>query len=279
VNPLHSARSRAKWSLGVVAALVYGFLYLPLILIFVYAFNSATITSWPPSSPSLHWFRVLFNDPDPKSAFVNSLEVAAASVVISVLLGTAAAFAVHRFRFPGREAFNFSITLPILLPGIITGVAMTTWFSQLIQWGVLSELSLVTVTIGHATFCIVLVFNNVLARLRRTTRSLEEASMDLGADGWQTFWLVTLPSIRGAVVAGALLAFTLSFDEVVVTFFLIGAQNTLPLWILGHIRLGQNFPEIDAAAVCVIVISAPLVLLSQYFTREPRTVAEVAPEP
>jgi putative spermidine/putrescine transport system permease protein len=264
--------------LGTIAALVYGFLYLPLLLVFVYAFNSASITSWPPSSPSLHWFHVLFADQEPKDAFVNSLEVAVAATIIAVVLGTAAGFAVQRFQFPGREVLNFGITLPILLPGIITGVAMTTWFSQLIQWGILSQLSLVTVTFGHATFCIVLVFNNVLARLRRTTRSLEEASMDLGADGWQTFWRVTLPSIRGAIIAGALLAFTLSFDEIIVTFFLIGAQNTLPLWILGHIRLGQNFPEIDAAAVCVIVISVPIVLLSQYFTREQTAVAAV-PEP
>jgi putative spermidine/putrescine transport system permease protein len=268
VRLLRNHHDRSKFALGLVATLVLAFLYLPLVLVFVYAFNSASITSWPPSSPSLHWFQVLFNDPDPRTAFVNSLEVAAAAVVIAVLLGTTAAFAVARFRFPGRELFNFGITLPILLPGIITGVAMTTWFSQLIQWGVLSELSLLTVTIGHATFCIVLVFNNVLARLRRTTRTLEEASMDLGADGWQTFRLVTLPSIRGAIIAGALLAFTLSFDEIIVTFFLIGAQNTLPLWILGHIRLGQNFPEIDAAAVCVIAISVPIVVLSQYFTRE-----------
>ena len=123
--------------------------------------------------------------------------------------------------------------------------------------------------IGHGTFCIVLVFNNVLARLRRVTLTLTEASMDLGADGWQTFWYVTLPTIRGAIIAGALLAFTLSFDEIIVTFFLIGAQNTLPLWILSHIRQGINFPEIDAAAVVVIAISIPIVLLAQYLTREP----------
>ena len=270
-------RSRAKLLLGGAAALVYGFLYLPLVIVIIYAFNSATITSWPPAQPSLHWFQVLWNDPDPRDAFVNSIKVAVAATVIAVLLGTAAAFALHRFRFPGREGLNFAITLPILLPGIITGFAMTTWFSQLIQWGILSSLSLVTVTIGHATFCNVLVFNNVLARLRRTTRSLEEASMDLGADGWQTFWLVTLPSIRGAIIAGALLAFTLSFDEIIVTFFLIGPQNTLPLWIFSHIRQGINFPEIDAVAVVVISISLPIVLLAQYLTREP-TAARAAPK-
>lgn len=272
-------RSRGKLALGTVAALVYAFLYLPLALVFIYAFNSASIMSWPPTSPSLHWFSLLFSDPEPKDAFVNSIKVAVAATAIAVLLGSAAAFAVQRFRFPGRELLNFGITLPIVLPGIITGVAMTTWFAQLIQWGVLSSLSLLTVTIGHATFCMVLVFNNVLARLRRTTRSLEEASMDLGADGWQTFWQVTLPSIRGAIIAGALLAFTLSFDEIIVTFFLIGAQNTLPLWILGRIRLGQNFPEINAAAVVVIVISIPIVLLAQHLAREPKAAGAVAPGP
>lgn len=274
---LRTHRARAKLLLGSAASLVYVFLYLPLLVVIIYAFNSAAITTWPPSQPSLHWFQVLWNDPDPRDAFVNSVKVAAAATVIAILLGTAAAFALQRFRFPGREALNFAITLPILLPGIVTGFAMTTWFSQLIQWGTLNGLSLLTVTIGHATFCIVLVFNNVLARLRRTTRSLEEASMDLGADGWQTFWRVTLPSIRGAVIAGALLAFTLSFDEIVVTFFLIGPENTLPLWILSHIRQGLNFPEIDAVAVVVIGISIPIVLLAQFLTRESE-VKPAAPE-
>src|SRR5690242_14272164 len=123
-----TAQGRARLSLGVVAALVYGFLYLPLFIIFIYAFNSASITSWPPASPSLHWFSVLLSDPDPKDAFINSIKVAIAAVIIAVLLGTAAAFAIHRYRFPGREALSFGITLPILLPGIITGVALTIWF-------------------------------------------------------------------------------------------------------------------------------------------------------
>ncbi|HEY8684851.1 MAG TPA: ABC transporter permease [Chloroflexota bacterium] len=266
VRPRASTMSRV--ALGAVAALVYAFLYLPLIVVIIYAFNSATITSWPPGQPSLHWFNVLWNDPDPRDAIANSLKVAVTATLLAVLLGTPAAFALQRFRFFGKESLGFVITLPILLPGIITGIAMLTWFTQLIQWGVLPGLSLLTVTIGHATFCIVLVFNNVLARLRRTTRSLEEASMDLGADGWQTFWKVTLPSIRGALIAGALLAFTLSFDEIIVTFFLIGAQNTLPLWILGHIRQDTNFPEIDAAAVVIIAVSIPIVLLAQFLTRE-----------
>lgn len=275
---LGSYRARSRLLLGSAAALVYAFLYLPLLIVFIFAFNSAAITSWPPSSPSLHWFQVLWNDPDPKDAFINSIKVAIAATLIAILLGTAAAFALQRFRFPGREALNFTITLPILLPGIVTGFAMTTWFSQLITWGILSDLSLVTVTIGHATFCIVLVYNNVLARLRRTTRTLEEASMDLGADGWQTFWRVTLPSIRGAIIAGALLAFTLSFDEIIVTFFLIGPENTLPLWILSHIREGLNFPEIDAVAVVIVSLSLPIVLLAQYLTHDRTDAVHALPE-
>jgi putative spermidine/putrescine transport system permease protein len=271
---LSTARGRARFGLGLVACLVYGFLYLPLVVVVIYAFNSAQIFGWPPAHFSLHWFQLLWNDSEPRDAFYNSIRVALAATTIAVLLGTPAAFALQRFRFFGKEALNFAVALPILLPGIITGVAMLSWFNQLSLWGLPTTLSLITVTVGHATFCMVLVFNNVLARLRRTTRSLEEASMDLGADGWQTFWRITLPSIRGAIVAGALLAFTLSFDEIIVTFFLIGPTNTLPLWILGKIRLGFDLPEINAVACVILSISIPLVLLAQYLTREPKSITK-----
>ena len=252
----------SKLVLSALTALVYAFLYMPLLVLILYAFNNANVNSWPPAGLSLRWFGVLARDLEPRTAFVNSLLVALIATVVAVLLGTAAAFALDRFRFPGRGTLSFAITLPILLPGIVTGIAMVSFFSAA---GL--TLSLATVVVGHATFCIVLVMNNVLARLRRTARSLEEASMDLGADPWMTFWRVTMPNIRSAVIAGALLAFTLSFDEIVVTFFLIGPQNTLPLWILGRIRLGQDFPEINAAAVVVIAISVPIVLLAQWLMR------------
>lgn len=258
-------RERYSWNrfgLGAAAALVYAFLYLPLVVLILYAFNSENVNSWPLAGLSLRWFGLLAQDSEPRAAFVNSMLVALVATLAAVLLGTMAAFAFDRFRFPGRGALNFAITLPILLPGIVTGIAMVGMFSA-----VGAQLSLATVAVGHTTFCIVLVMNNVLARLRRTSRSLEEASMDLGAGPWMTFWNVTLPSIRSAIVAGALLAFTLSFDEIVVTFFLIGPQNTLPLWILGRIRLGQDFPEINAAAVVVIAISAPVVLIAQWLMR------------
>jgi putative spermidine/putrescine transport system permease protein len=174
-----------------------------------------------------------------------------------------AAFAVHRHRFFGREAVSFLLVLPIALPGIITGMALNSFFSVN---GV--NFSLMTIVIGHATFCIVTVYNNVLARLRRTQFSLSEASMDLGADGWQTFRLVTLPMIATALVAGALLAFALSFDEIVVTTFTAGAQNTLPIWILGNIRLGQQLPQVNVVVLFVILITLLPVALAQRLTRD-----------
>jgi putative spermidine/putrescine transport system permease protein len=174
-----------------------------------------------------------------------------------------AAFAVHRFRFFGREVVSFAIVLPIALPGIITGMALNSFFTF---GGV--RFSLTTIVVGHATFCIVTVYNNVLARLRRTQPSLIEASMDLGADGLKTFRHVTLPVIATALVAGGLLAFALSFDEVVVTTFTAGAQNTLPLWIFGNIRLGQSLPQVNVVVLAVIAITIVPVALAQRLTRD-----------
>jgi len=179
-------------------------------------------------------------------------------------LGTALAFAFARFRFPGREPVNFAVTLPIILPGVITGVALASFF---LFTG--TDLSMRTVIVGHTTFCIVLVFNNVLARLRRVSPSLEEASRDLGAAGWQTFLFVTLPTIRTALVAGALLAFALSFDEIAVTFFLAGSDTTtLPLWILGALRRTRDVPEVNAVATVVLAISLPMIAAAAYLMRD-----------
>jgi putative spermidine/putrescine transport system permease protein len=170
---------------------------------------------------------------------------------------------VHRFRFFGREAISFVFVLPLALPGIITGMALNSFISYA---GV--SFSLLTIIVGHATFCIVVVYNNVLARLRRTQSSLVEASMDLGADGWQTFRLVTLPVIATALVAGGLLAFALSFDEIVVTIFTAGAQNTLPIWIFGNIRLGQQLPQVNVVVFFVILVTLIPVTLAQRLTRD-----------
>ena len=174
------------------------------------------------------------------------------------------AFAFARYRFRGRELVNFAVTLPIILPGVITGVALASFFLF-----TRTDLSVRTVIIGHTTFCIVLVFNNVLARLRRLSPSMEEAARDLGASGRQTFWHVTFPSIRTALIAGALLAFALSFDEIAVTFFLAGSgTTTLPLWILGAFRNAQALPEVNAAATVILLISLPMIATAAYLMRD-----------
>jgi putative spermidine/putrescine transport system permease protein len=192
-----------------------------------------------------------------------SVRAAVFATAIALLLGSLAAFAVHRFRFFGREVISLVILLPLALPGIITGMALNSFFTfQEV------DLSLTTIVVGHATFCIVTVYNNVLARLRRSQSSLVEASMDLGADGWQTFRHVTLPVIATALVAGGLLAFALSFDEVIVTTFTAGAQNTLPLWIFGSIRLGQNLPQVNVVVLFVIAVTIVPVTLAQRLTRD-----------
>jgi putative spermidine/putrescine transport system permease protein len=257
--------SRAeKLIFGGTSAVVFVFLYLPLLLIVLYAFNETNINSWPFPGFSTRWFDKLAHDSVPKDAAWLSVRIALFATALALVLGTSMAFAFARFRFFGRELVNFAVTLPIILPGVITGVAMASLF---LFTG--TDLSTRTVIIGHTTFCIVLVFNNVLARLRRLPPSLEEASRDLGASGFQTFRHVTLPSIRTALVAGALLSFALSFDEIAVTFFLAGADTTtLPLWILGAFRNTQNVPEVNAAATVILLISLPMIAVAAYLMRE-----------
>jgi putative spermidine/putrescine transport system permease protein len=253
-----------KLVFGATSALVFAFLYLPLMLIVLYAFNKTTINSWPFPGFSTRWFDKLFHDQVPRDAAWLSVRIAFASTALALLLGTSMAFAFARFRFLGKELINFAVTLPIILPGVITGVALASFFIFTKK-----DLSTQTVIIGHTTFCIVLVFNNVLARLRRVSPSLEEASRDLGASGLQTFRYVTFPTIRTALVAGALLSFALSFDEIAVTFFLAGADTqTLPLWILGTFRNSQAVPEVNAAATVILLISLPMIAIAGYLMRE-----------
>jgi putative spermidine/putrescine transport system permease protein len=250
----------ALWSW---ATLVVLFLMLPIVLIAVYAFNPSNVQSWPLQGLSTKWFSSTFSDGSMRSALWLSIRAGLITTTIAIVLGSMAAFAVHRFRFFGREAVSFVLVLPIALPGIITGMALNSLFS----FGGIN-FSLLTIIIGHTTFCIVIVYNNVIARLRRTQSSLIEASMDLGADGWQTFRYVTLPVIATALVAGSLLAFALSFDEVIVTTFTAGAQNTLPLWIFGNIRLGQQLPQVNVVVLLVIAITIVPVILAQRLTRD-----------
>lgn len=246
-------------ALRVWVGIVLAFLFIPIALIVLYAFNKSNIDSWPIPSFTLHWFSVAWHDTQVRSAFLVSVKVALISMVLALTLGSAVAYAVHNFKFFGREAISLLLVLPLALPGIITGIALNSMFAFTgIQFGTL------TIVVGHTTFCIVVVFNNVIARLRRVPDSLAEASMDLGARGWQTLRLVTLPMLATALVSGALLAFALSFDEVIVTVFTAGAQNTLPLWIFGAIRLGQQLPEINVVVSFVIALTIiPVVIAAR----------------
>jgi putative spermidine/putrescine transport system permease protein len=250
-----------RWALGLWVLAVLAFLFVPIFTIVIFAFDRSNVQSWPIHHYTTRWFSVAWHDTQVRSALSLSVKAGLWATVLALLLGSAAAFAVHRFKFFGREAVSLLLVLPLALPGIITGIALQSFFSYRHV-----NFSLITIVIGHTTFCIVVIYNNVLARLRRTSGSLVEASADLGAAPWQTFRLVTLPTLSTAIIAGALLAFALSFDEVVVTTFTAGAQNTLPLWIFGAIRLGQQLPEVNAVVVFVLLLTIIPVAISVRLT-------------
>ena len=255
------ARALLRTAVGVGLA----FIYIPLIVIGIYAFNSSKILKWPPPGLTFEWFTKAFESDSAREALLTSVEAGLAATAIAIVLGSLAALAVGRFRFFGRETVSFLVILPIALPGIVTGVALSNTFTQVL--GV--SLSLLTVIVGHATFCIVVVYNNVVARLRRTSGSFEEASADLGAHTWQTFRFVTFPSMKTALGAGALLAFALSFDEIIVTTFTIGAgEETLPIWIFSRLFRPSQLPIVNVVAVLVVLISIIPVYLAHRLTRE-----------
>ena len=257
-----SRRSTILLRVAVGAGLA--FIYIPLIVLGIYAFNSSKILEWPPPGFTFEWFPKAIES-TARDAFWTSIKVGLAATAIALVLGTLASLAVARHRFFGRETISFLVILPIALPGIVTGVALNNTFTQV--FGI--DLSLFTVIVAHATFCIVVVYNNSIARLRRMSSSFEEASADLGADTWQTFRLVTFPSLRSALGAGALLAFALSFDEIIVTTFTLGAgQQTLPIWILDNLFRGQQLPITNVVAVVVVLISIIPVYLAHRLTRE-----------
>jgi len=253
----------SRVGLWIWAVLVFLFLWIPIVIMGVYAFNSSNVQSWPIAGFSTKWFSVAWHDPDVRSALELSIKCGLIATAVALVLGSLAAFGLSRSKFFGRNAVSFVFVLPIALPGIITGMALNSFF---LYWGI--GLSIWTIVIGHATFCVIIVFNNLLARLRRTSGSFFEASADLGADGWQTFRYVTFPVVRTALVAGGLLAFALSFDEVVVTYFTAGAQNTLPLLIYGYIREGQRLPVVNAIALAVIVVTVIPVVIAQRLTSD-----------
>ena len=242
--------------------LTLAFLYIPLAIVAIYAFNDSIGQSWPIQNYTTKWFGIAFREATVREALVTSLEVALLATALALVLGSAAAFAVDRFDFFGRNTVSFLLVLPIALPGIVTAIALR---SAIETFGETIDLSfgVLTIMIGHATFCIVVVYNNVLARLRRTPTSLIEASMDLGADGWQTFRYVTFPAIRTAVLAGGLLAFALSFDEIIVTNFLAGSTLTLPKFIYNSIRLPRNRPVVNVVAVVVVLLMLIPVYIAQ----------------
>ena len=245
------------------------FMHLPLLIIFAYAFTTEDKSyAWPPPGLTLKWFAVTWNRPDVWEALSLSLRVAAVSTLIALVLGTLCAAAVARSRFFGREVISLLVILPIALPGIITGISLRSAFSI---WGI--PFSFWTIVLGHATFCIVVVYNNAVARFRRTSTSLIEAAMDLGADGFQTFRLVILPNIATALLAGGMLAFALSFDEVIVTTFTAGQQATLPIWMLEELVRPRERPVTNVVAMVVVLVTLLPILAAYYLTRGTDTVA------
>jgi len=265
--------SSRRWTLGsspeawggrlltLVAASVLGFLYFPVLVLIVFSFNDNRSTTLPLKGFTWKWYEAFLANNDMLGAIQNSLFVAFVATGITVIVGTAGAFALDRVNFPGKTAFRRVILLPIALPGIITGISMLNLFKMM---GF--PLSLETVILGHSTALVSIVVTQVFARLQRFNRRLEEASADVGARPWQTFWYVTLPNIRSAIIGSALLSFTLSFDEIPVTFFLTGRDNTLPMYIYSTLRKGIT-PQINAVGTIIIVVSLILIVLSVYLLR------------
>lgn len=255
-----------RFGLRIATVAVLLFLYLPIVIIALYAFNADRGQSWPITDWTTQWFGIALDNPTLRSALVLSLEAATGATIVALVLGTLAALVVHRFRFFGRETVSLLLVLPIALPGIVTGMALNATFNTLHV-----PFNVWTIVAGHATFCVVTVYNNVIARMRRSSRSIEEASMDLGATTAQTFRYVTFPVLRTALVAGALLAFALSFDEVIVTTFTAGTQETIPIWILNNLRLPNQRPIVNVVAVFLVLLSLLPLYLAQRLTRDGST--------
>lgn len=256
-----------RYTLRGITLLTLVFLYLPLVVIAVLSFNSVTSLSWPPQGFTTHWWSDAWRADGPKQALWNSVKLALAATAIAMLLGTLAAFALQRQHFFGRQAVSFVMVLPISLPGIVTAIALRNTFDREIPvgpWDVRIGFGFKSLVIAHATFCIVIAYNNVVARLRRMSPHLIEASSDLGASAVQTFRFVTFPLMRSALVSGGILAFALSFDEIVVTTFTAGSGYlTLPQWIFANVSRPNNVPFVNVMATFVMLVSIPLAWLAQ----------------
>jgi len=255
--------SKASWGLKAGAVLGMAFLHMPILFIMLYAFSAEDQTYvFPPPGLTMKWFGVAWERQDVWQAIRLSLGVGAWATVLAIVFGTLAAFALARARFFGREAVSLLFILPIALPGIVTGIALRSAYG-------LAQIpfSFWTIVVGHATFCIVVVYNNAVARLRRTSPSLVEASMDLGADGFQTLRHVLLPNLGTALLAGGMLAFALSFDEVIVTTFTAGQQTTLPIWMLSELVRPRQRPVTNVVAVIIVLVTLLPILGAYYLTR------------
>ncbi len=257
-----SPKSPLLLTLAAIAGLL--FLHVPLLLIFVYAFTTEEKSYvFPPPGFTTKWFALVWERQDIWDALALSVKVASIATIIALILGTCAAAAVSRSKFFGRDYVSLLFILPIALPGIITGIALRSAFNVMDI-----PFSTWTIVLGHATFCIVVVYNNVLARFRRTSGSMIEASMDLGADGFQTFRYVVLPQIGSALLAGGMLAFALSFDEVIVTTFTAGQQTTLPIWMLNELIRPRQRPITNVVAIVVIAVTFVPILAAYYLTKD-----------
>jgi putative spermidine/putrescine transport system permease protein len=252
---------RARIVLGLFVILGMAVIYVPLLVVLINSVNPSRTFGWPPSGVTFDWWHRALDSQGMVSALWTSVKAGLGATAVALVLGSKGAFAVARYRFFGRDAISFLVILPIALPGVITGIALNNAFRALIGP---NHFGLMTVIVGHATFCIVVVYNNVLARLRRTGSSLEEASADLGARPVQTFRLVTLPAVRSALFAGGLLAFALSFDEIIVTTFTAGpGVQTLPVWIFGNLFRPNQAPVVNVVAAALVVVSFVPVWLAQ----------------
>ena len=249
-----------RWLLGALTAVVLVMVYMPLGLVLLNSFNASRTFAWPPQELTLRWWKAAANSQGALDAVVTSLQVAAVATLLALVLGTMAAMALQKRRFFGRNTVSLLIILPIALPGIVTGIALNNAFRTMFGW----ELGFLTIVVAHATFCIVTVFNNVQARLRRLGGNLEEASADLGAGTFTTFRLVTFPMLRSALLAGGLLAFGLSFDEIIVTTFTAGVrEQTLPIWIFQNMFRPNQAPVVNVVAAVLVVASILPIWLAQ----------------
>ncbi|HEX5616356.1 MAG TPA: ABC transporter permease [Acidimicrobiia bacterium] len=257
-------RASRHVGLRLSAAAVILFLHFPIFIVFLYAFTSSDASfRFPPPGLTTKWFGVARDNSDIWEAMWLSVRVALLATVLALVLGSLAAAAIHRARFFGRETVSFLVILPIALPGIITGIALRSAIN-------ITDFSFgyVTIVAGHATFCVVVVYNNVIARLRRTSGSVIEASMDLGASGFQTLRYVLLPTIGTALLAGGMLAFALSFDEIIVTTFTAGQQQTLPIWIFSSLFRPRQRPVTNVVAMIVVLVTLVPIILAQRLTRD-----------